>query len=79
MHEMGHNIEQTFSMNLVDHHLLAGVPNNAFTEALAMVQQQGLDIPFVIVSATIGEELAVEAMKMEGAVFGLWLNPAKTK
>jgi hypothetical protein len=39
VHEMGHNIEETFSMNLVDHHLLAGVPNNAFTEALAMMTQ----------------------------------------
>jgi hypothetical protein len=39
VHEMGHNIEQTFSMNLVDHHLLAGVPNTAFTEALAMMNQ----------------------------------------
>jgi hypothetical protein len=39
VHEMGHNIEETFSMNLVDHHLLAGVPNNAFTEALAMMAQ----------------------------------------
>ena len=39
LHELGHNIEQTFSLNLVDHTLLAGVPNNAFTEALAMVVQ----------------------------------------
>ena len=39
LHEMGHNIEQTFSLNLVDHTLLQGVPNNAFTEALAMVVQ----------------------------------------
>jgi hypothetical protein len=39
VHEMGHNVEQTFSMNLVDHHLLAGVPNTAFTEALAMMTQ----------------------------------------
>ena len=39
VHEMGHNIEETFSMNLVDYHLLAGVPNNAFTEALAMMTQ----------------------------------------
>jgi hypothetical protein len=39
VHEMGHNIEETFSMNLVDHHLLAGVPNTAFTEALAMMTQ----------------------------------------
>lgn len=39
LHELGHNIEQTFSLNLVDHTLLMGVPNNAFTEALAMVTQ----------------------------------------
>ena len=39
LHEMGHNIEQTFSLNQVDRTLLAGVPNNAFTEALAMVAQ----------------------------------------
>ena len=39
VHEMGHNIEQTFSLNEVDQTLLAGVPNNSFTEALAMVAQ----------------------------------------
>lgn len=39
VHEMGHNVEQTFSLNAVDHTLLAGVPNTAFTEALAFVFQ----------------------------------------
>jgi hypothetical protein len=39
VHEMGHNVEQTFSLNLVDHTLLSGVPNTAFTEALAFVFQ----------------------------------------
>ncbi len=39
VHEMGHNVEQTFSMKDVDHMLLAGVPNTAFTEALAFVFQ----------------------------------------
>jgi hypothetical protein len=39
VHEMGHNIEETFSLNEVDYTLLAGVPNNAFTEALAMLVQ----------------------------------------
>ncbi len=39
LHEMGHNVEQTFSLNDVDYTLLAGVPNTAFTEALAMVLQ----------------------------------------
>ncbi|MFN0151995.1 MAG: hypothetical protein ACKVU1_14945 [bacterium] len=39
VHEMGHNVEQTFSLNDIDHTLLSGVPNNAFTEALAFVFQ----------------------------------------
>lgn len=39
VHEMGHNVEQTFSLNEVDYTLLHGVPNNAFTEALAFVFQ----------------------------------------
>jgi hypothetical protein len=39
VHEMGHNVEQTFSLNNVDHTLLSGVPNTAFTEALAFVFQ----------------------------------------
>ena len=39
VHEMGHNVEQICSLYLVDHTLLAGVPNTAFTEALAFVFQ----------------------------------------
>jgi hypothetical protein len=39
VHEMGHNVEQVFSLYNVDHTLLAGVPNNAFTEAIAFVFQ----------------------------------------
>ncbi|MEW6512058.1 MAG: hypothetical protein AB1428_13995 [Bacteroidota bacterium] len=39
VHEMGHNVEQVISLNLSDHTLLAGVPNTAFTEALAFVFQ----------------------------------------
>jgi hypothetical protein len=39
VHEMGHNVEQTFSLNDVDSTLLQGVPNTAFTEALAFVFQ----------------------------------------
>ena len=39
VHELGHNVEQTFSLNLIDHTLLQGVPNAAFTEALAFVFQ----------------------------------------
>jgi hypothetical protein len=39
VHEMGHNVEQTFSLYDIDHYLLSGVPNTAFTEALAFVFQ----------------------------------------
>jgi hypothetical protein len=39
VHELGHNIEQTFSLYDIDHTLLAGVPNIAFTEALAFLFQ----------------------------------------
>ncbi len=39
VHEMGHNVEQTFSLNDIDFTLLKGVPNTAFTEALAFVFQ----------------------------------------
>jgi hypothetical protein len=39
VHEMGHNVEQTLSLNRMDHYLLNGVPNTAFTEALAFVFQ----------------------------------------
>ncbi|HJZ83841.1 MAG TPA: hypothetical protein VKN99_01670 [Polyangia bacterium] len=39
IHEMGHNVEQIFSLYEVDHTLLRSVPNVAFTEALAFVFQ----------------------------------------
>ncbi len=39
VHELGHNVEQTISLYDVDHTLLAGVPNTAFTEAIAFVFQ----------------------------------------
>jgi len=39
VHELGHNVEQVFSLNGIDHWWLNGVPNTAFTEALAFVFQ----------------------------------------
>ena len=35
-------------------------------QALRLVRERGLDLPFIIVSGTIGEEIAVQVMK-EGA------------
>ncbi|HOD38588.1 MAG TPA: hypothetical protein PKL72_07615, partial [Candidatus Marinimicrobia bacterium] len=45
LHELGHCVEQVFSLNKVDHTLLQGVPNTAFTEAFAFVfQKRDLDV-----------------------------------
>ncbi|MBN2350191.1 MAG: hypothetical protein JXJ22_15235 [Bacteroidales bacterium] len=40
MHEFGHNVEQTISLHNVDEYLMHGVPNIAFTEALAFIFQK---------------------------------------
>ncbi len=39
VHELGHNVEQVISLNNIDYFLLNGVPNTAFTEAMAFVFQ----------------------------------------
>ena len=45
IHEFGHNVEQVFSLERIDHTLLSGVPASAFTEALAFVfQGRDLDL-----------------------------------
>ncbi|MBN2371699.1 MAG: hypothetical protein JXO72_14545 [Vicinamibacteria bacterium] len=45
LHEMGHNVEQTISLDDIDHTLLQGVPNTAFTEAIAFIfQDRDLEI-----------------------------------
>lgn len=45
VHEFGHNVEQTISLYDVDYYMLQGVPNTAFTEALAFLfQKRDLDL-----------------------------------
>lgn len=39
MHELGHNVEQVLSLDRIDHWLLRGVPNTAFTEGFAFAFQ----------------------------------------
>jgi len=39
VHELGHNVEQVFSLSKIDHTLLEGVPNTGFTEAFAFLFQ----------------------------------------
>jgi len=40
IHEFGHNVEQTISLYDIDYYVLQGVPNTAFTEALAFIFQK---------------------------------------
>ena len=45
LHELGHTVEQTFSLYRVDRVLMEGVPNTAFTEAMAFLfQKRDLDV-----------------------------------
>lgn len=37
VHELGHNVEQVCSLHMIDHYLLRGIPNVAFTEAFAFM------------------------------------------
>ena len=61
VHEMGHNVEQTISLNEVDYTLLEGVPNTAFTEALAMVLQ-GHDLEVLGLAAPDAQSEALKTL-----------------
>jgi PAS domain S-box-containing protein len=52
-------IQQTFDIILSDHDL----PQFDAPGALALLKQSGIDIPFIVVSGAIGEEIAVALMK----------------
>ncbi len=39
IHEFGHNVEQTISVHFVEDYMINGIPNTAFTEALAFMFQ----------------------------------------
>ena len=61
IHEMGHNVEQTLSLNDIDHTLLVGVPNTAFTEALAFVFQ-ARDLDLLGVAKSDPQQSAMKAL-----------------
>ncbi len=52
-------IEQDWDLITSDHHM----PNFSSGEALELLKQRGLDIPFFIISGHIGEDAAIAAMK----------------
>lgn len=67
IHEFGHNVEQTISLQNVDYYMLNGVPNTSFTEALAFVfQARDLEL--------LGLEKTDEQTKHLAALDNLWSN-----
>jgi hypothetical protein len=65
LHELGHNVEQVFSLHGIDHWWLSSVPNNACTEAFAFLFQ-GRDLELL----GLGED-AAEARRAR-ALSTLW-------
>ena len=61
VHEMGHNVEETFSLNTIDYYSLNGVPNTAFTEALAFVFQ-GRDLQLLGLQSPDAQAEALKAL-----------------
>lgn len=59
LHELGHNTEQVFSLDGIDHWWLNGVPNTAFTEAFAFTfQARDLELLGLPREGTGAEDLA---------------------
>ena len=61
VHEMGHNVEQTFSLKNIDYYTLYGVPNTAFTEALAFVFQ-AKDLELLGLASPSAESRALQTL-----------------
>jgi oligoendopeptidase F len=61
VHELGHNVEQVFSLNTIDYYSLNGVPNTAFTEALAFVFQ-GRDLELLGLQSPDAQAEALKAL-----------------
>jgi len=65
IHELGHNVEQTLTLQKVDYYMLHGVPNAAFTEAFAFVfQDRNLEL--------LGIKSADQNQKYLEALDSLW-------
>jgi oligoendopeptidase F len=61
VHEMGHNVEQVFSLKNIDYYSLSSVPNTAFTEALAFVFQHK-DLELLGLSQPTPQSRAMETL-----------------
>ena len=64
-HELGHCVEQVFSLDAMDHWSLSGVPNTAFTEAFAFTfQDRSMEL--------LGYPAAGEDERRRDALEALW-------
>lgn len=61
VHEYGHNVEQTISLYEVPYLSLKGVPNTAFTEALAFIMQKR-DLLFLGIENTSAEQERLDVL-----------------
>ncbi|MBA4311194.1 MAG: hypothetical protein C0417_01050 [Chlorobiaceae bacterium] len=61
VHEMGHNVEQVFSLDNIDNWFLQGVPNTAFTEAIAYTFQDN-DLQLLGLAAPTSESVALKVL-----------------
>jgi len=78
VHEFGHNVEQTFSLAGIDRWSLAGVPNSAFTEALAMIfQDRDLEVLGVAPPSDARDVEALGALWAAYEIGGVALVDAK--
>ncbi len=71
VHEMGHNVEQTFSLNYIDYYTLSGVPNTAFTEALAFVFQNR-DLALLGLAKPSAESDALKTLNDFWGTYEMW-------
>ena len=68
MHELGHCVEQVFSLDAIDHWSLSGVPNTAFTEAFAFTFQ-GRDLEMLGYGEAGAESRRREALQSLWATY----------
>jgi outer membrane murein-binding lipoprotein Lpp len=61
VHELGHNIEQTISVHFVDNYFVNGIPNTAFTEAIAFMYQSR-DLELLGVAQTDPQKAVMEVL-----------------
>jgi len=64
VHEFGHCVEQVLDMYFIDHYMLSGVPNTAYTEASAFLWQQR-DLQLLPSNSVSSQQSAIRDQKSE--------------